>query len=102
MSTLSGLARSLAVEADKLEAMEGFKSNNFDIAPRAAKVSWSDGSATTGYEELARAMSTIVTQRFMEIRDEAVTRQREVVGAIRAQLVIELNNAAAHGDTSVA
>lgn len=83
-------ARQFAEALDDLEAMRGFMAGPRRV-PKV-DVTWDWGSSMTGYDQVRKAVSAIVSQRFDEIGREAVRRQEALVESMRAKLNAELAN----------
>lgn len=66
-----------------LNAMKMFKIN---VQHSTVDVGWSQGSACGGYKELSAAISAVVSDRWNELRDEAVARAEAQVQLARKQL----------------
>lgn len=57
-----------------IEKVEALKSFPVSAQFSETDLSWNCGSALTGYHELRKAMAEIVSERWCEIRDEAIRR----------------------------
>jgi hypothetical protein len=77
----------LAEAINKVDALKAFSIN---AGLTEMDLSWGCGNATTGYKELRLAMGQIVSERWTEIRDEAIRRAdlelQEARDAMRATL----------------
>lgn len=76
--------RSLANAIETLERIESFQFNGTDCTGMC--LTWSTGSATSGYKELQQAMSKVCASMWDEIRYAAVCRAREEVDRCRKQI----------------
>lgn len=57
-------------------------------------LTWTRGCATAGYTELSDAMSSIVSARWSELRDAAISACRKSVDDAREELRLSLNGSA--------
>lgn len=82
-----GLAKNYSSAVYALEAMKLFACN---VRGSRVDVGWSQGSATAGYKELAAAISEVVSERWDELRNEAIARAEKEVERAHEQLVAGL------------
>lgn len=83
------LAQKLANVIVALRALECFDTSA--MGDTSTRVTWVRGSSLGGYKELSEAISVIVSERWNELRDEALTRARKRVDDVRAELLAELS-----------
>jgi hypothetical protein len=77
-------ARRLADALQKLSYLSGYSHPaDFD---ESLSVSWSRGSATPGYKEMAKAISQIVASQWSALRDQAIKQVQQAVDEARADL----------------
>ena len=82
-------AERLAYALRQLEAMKEFAHPaDFD---ESLQVTWVRGSATGGYKELSKAMSSIVSARWSELRDAAINAAQRAVDDAREEVRLSLN-----------
>lgn len=81
------LLRELADAIDALERMALYSPGETAMSkPDKVWLRWEEGSATTGYDDIAKAMSGVIADIWHEIRDEAVHRQTLEVERLRRNL----------------
>lgn len=85
-------AERLAYAIRQLEELKSFAHPaDFD---ESMAVTWQRGSATRGYEELSKAMASIVSARWSELRDAALKAAQVAVDDAREELRLALNGTA--------
>lgn len=76
--------RQLAAAIEEYEALKSF---DFKVASGSdVRVEWRLGAACVGYKETAAAISTIVGERYDELRGEALSRAAGKIQAARVDL----------------
>jgi len=79
----------LAREIRQLEALKEYAHPaDFD---ESMALTWQRGSATGGYKELSKAMASIISARWSELRNDAVNAAEAAVKAAREELVASLS-----------
>lgn len=86
--------RQLADAMDRLAAMKSFDFSAADPHKIGLGVSWSWGSSTSGYRELASGITEVVAGGMHVFRDEAIKRQQAKVDALLAELKTTLTHGA--------
>lgn len=86
MNNETELMRQLAQAIDDLEDMVEFMSDSPDEAPSHVQIRWNLGCATRGYDQLNGAMARLISQRWKQLRDEAISAQSEEVERLRLEL----------------
>lgn len=82
-------AERLAYALRQLEELKSFgHPADFD---ETMSLTWVRGSATRGYKELSKAMASIVSARWSEIRDAAIKAAEAAVADARSELQQSLN-----------
>lgn len=82
-----GLADQYSRAVYTLDAMKLFGIN---VQHSRVDVGWQQGSATAGYKELAAAISEVVSDRWDELRNEAIARAEKKVEQAHENLVTGL------------
>lgn len=81
-------SRNLAEALRWLEELEAFKhSAAFD---ETLSVTWTRAAATRGYKEISKSISSVVSERWNELRDAAINKARDAVERAKKDLLAEL------------
>src|SRR5689334_2112824 len=76
--------RQLAAAIEQYELLKGF---DFKVAGGSdVRVEWRLGASCPGYKEMAAAISEVVSERYEELRGEAMSRAAAKIQAARIEL----------------